>query len=206
MKMISDARCFKTFSQCGSDSWMSSSRTPPRPFKSCCLSNRKRLLPSLILYIGLNWKRPSMCSSFGLFGKASVKSHWNGKFRNIVKSALHYLIELQFLLTIQYPIDLFRLRSLQCWVDVQRLANVVPSYSLRFWWGLRISFESFQSLSCSWLYLLGLASLIPMALKASCSLMLPMMKIYLNQVAISFQLWKYRNLIQNRGLLHALLT
>lgn len=83
MKMMSLARCFKTFSQCGRDSWMSSRRTPPSPFRSCCFSNLKRLFPSLILYIGLNWKRPSVCSSFGLLGKASVSSHYEIKALNL---------------------------------------------------------------------------------------------------------------------------
>lgn len=84
MKTISAARCFRTFSQCGSDSWMSSSKTPPSPFRSCCLSNFRRLFPSRILNIGLNWKRPSLCSSFGLFGSASVDSHWKWKFEDFL--------------------------------------------------------------------------------------------------------------------------
>ena len=68
---------FNTFSWLGRDSWTSSSKMPPKPFKSVCRSNFKRPLRSLILYGGLNMYLPSRVTSiFGLLPKASDLNHY----------------------------------------------------------------------------------------------------------------------------------
>ena len=68
---------FNTFSCLGRDSWISSSKMPPMPFKSVCLSSFKRPLRSLTLNGGLNLYLPSgVTSILGLLSKAfSVFSH-----------------------------------------------------------------------------------------------------------------------------------
>lgn len=88
--MMSLARLFNAFSQCGRDSCTSSNKTPPSPFRSCCFNSRNKLLPSFSLNTGLNANRvPSYDTSiFGLFCNASVCNHWKVNVQQIMNMTI----------------------------------------------------------------------------------------------------------------------
>lgn len=156
--MISFARAFRTFSQCGSDSWISSNKIPPRPFKSYCLSSFTRVLPSFSLKTGLKENRVLSIdtSIFGLFCRASVCNHFF--FRIYEKDTNEIVwkqsfvifrfigIGLHFLLMTQYPIDWFRLKYHLLWVDDRLLPNAAFACVSQFWPIHQICTECFQPL------------------------------------------------------------